>query len=118
MPQEENLYKLYKYKLPKSGIFFNFKITCFSESTITLDVIFERDISMKMIEKVMRIDSKKGIQFTTIKDNCVTIGFTQSIEIAKNTFKTLLNELDVELEALNQKKAELESELKDFKVIQ
>lgn len=114
MQQEENIYK---YKLPKSGIRFNFKITCFSESNITLDVIFEKEISTKIVEKVVRIDNKKGIQFTTIKDNYVSIGFVQSIEVAKKTFKTLLNELDAEFEALNQKKAELESELKDFKVL-
>lgn len=114
MQQEENIYK---YKLPKSGIHFNFKITCFSESNITLDVTFEKEISTKIVEKVVRIDNKKGIQFTAIKDNYVSIGFVQSIEVAKKTFKTLLNELDAEFEALNQKKAELESELKDFKVL-
>ncbi len=111
MRQEEDIYK---YRLPRSGVYFNFKITCFSENNVTLDVIFEKDISTKIIEKVVKIDSKKGIQFTTIKDNYVSIGFIQSMDAAKKTFKTILHELDIEFEALNQKRAELESELRDF----
>ena len=105
----------YNYRLPRSGVGFNFKITCFSESNLALDVIFENDVPMKIIEKVIRIDSKKGIQFTAIKDNCVSIGFAQNLDNSKNAFKALLNELDLELKALNQKREELEKELIDLK---